>query len=125
MRRASGEYKLRWGRPGQLDKPLDRDDEHQDQADLQRRGGGDDELAALELEIGEDLDRQRRLAGPGQEERGVKLAERDDEGEEPTRTKARAGSRGGERGEGSQRPVPKACPGFLLSKVRGHGPVAA
>src|SRR5690349_14011414 len=44
---------------------LDDGYENHDQRDLHRRGGGDDELASLELQVAEDLDRQCRHARPG------------------------------------------------------------
>ena len=79
---------------------LHRHDQHEDDADLHRRCGRDDKLAALELQIAEDLDRQRRHAGAGEEQRRVELAERKGEGEQRTGNDAGPDQRQGDEAEG-------------------------
>jgi EmrB/QacA subfamily drug resistance transporter len=72
----------------EADDPFDHRDEDHDQRDLHGRRGGDDELAALELQVAEDLDRECCNAGPGEKQRRVELAERDDKREQPAREHA-------------------------------------
>src|SRR5579862_8217888 len=101
--------------PAQADQPLDRRHHDQDEGDLDRGGGGDHELTALELEIAEDLDRQRRAARAGQEQRGVELAEGDDEGEEPARQHRRPDQRQYHEEKGPERTGAQALSSLLES----------
>src|SRR5262249_16632312 len=68
-------------RRAQAHEPLDDEAEQHDQRDL-HRGDRRDDRRALPLDVGKDLDRQRRHAGPREEQRDVDVAERDDEGED-------------------------------------------
>src|ERR1043166_7225650 len=72
------ETALRAARPNDAphaDDPLDHGHDDDDEADLHGGGGGDDKLAALELKITENFDRQRGQTRSRQEQRGVELAE--------------------------------------------------
>src|SRR5580704_15309467 len=88
-------------RGAKADQALDNEAEQHDENDLD---GGDrrDDGRALPLYEGEDLDRQRRHAGPREEERDVDIAEGDDEGEDERREHAGRDQRQGHFGEHAQ-----------------------
>src|SRR6266508_1658642 len=70
--------------PSQADQPLDDQAHADDEQDLDRRDRGH-HRRTLPLHVREDLDRQRRAAGTGEEERDVHVAERHHEREEQRR----------------------------------------
>src|SRR5215475_245431 len=72
----------------QAKQPLHQENQPADDDDLEGGGGGDRRVG-LELDLREDVHRQARGVGAGQEEGQVDVAERDVEGEHRARHQAR------------------------------------
>src|SRR5215207_7100732 len=104
----------------QADEALDRDDQHDDEADLHCGRRRDNELPALELQVAEDLDRQGGDAGAGEEERRVQLAKREDEGEQRAGDNAGPDQRHGNEEEGPEGAGTQTLARLLENRIDGE-----